>query len=179
MLAGWIWFEMKFSRNETVVHKEESVKQLSVRPWTRLRWLRPLLDANRPIPETQNEKKKKRVDDVGAKSRAITEWQGAILFRRFSVQHFSRFALNNDDVEYDIYEETSIETLLSRAEFAHTLPAHLSLDPARTKVMEPLMFPNPCWGRVGISWIKLSHCRLCIRSNSGGLRILWTSILYC
>lgn len=168
---------MKFSRNETVVHKEESVKQLSVRPWTRLRWLRPLLDANRPIPETQNEKKK--------------EWMMWVLNREQSPNDRGPFCFvsSPSSILADLHWIMMTWNMIFMkrpplrpcwAELSLlTLPAHLSLDPARTKVMEPLMFPNPCWGRVGISWIKLSYCRLCIRSNSGGLRILWTSILYC
>ncbi|XP_058004732.1 nuclear pore complex protein NUP96 isoform X1 [Hevea brasiliensis] len=111
-----------------------------------------------------------QLKDVAEKLRTSMERQGAhfISFNptisewKFSVCHFSRFGLSDDD-EQDIImddvvaveeplemndgdnpetnEETQVELEHSGPLLHHSLPAHLGLDPVKMKEMRMLMFP--------------------------------------
>ncbi|XP_048129768.1 nuclear pore complex protein NUP96 isoform X2 [Rhodamnia argentea] len=109
------------------------------------------------------------LDDMVTRLRRSTERQGAsfISFNstyrewKFSVQHFSRFGLSEDDEEdsimddapavqdpatenvgeiSDVDEEPRVNPV--GPDLSHSLPAHLGLDPAKMNEMRMLMFPN-------------------------------------
>ncbi|OIW16438.1 hypothetical protein TanjilG_19154 [Lupinus angustifolius] len=69
---------------------------------------------------------------------------------KFLVQHFSRFGFGDDDDEGDItMDDAEIHdvqkespTNANEIELSHSLPAHLRLDPVKTREMRLLMFPD-------------------------------------
>lgn len=110
-----------------------------------------------------------KLNKVADKLKISAERQGACFISfdvatgewKFMVQHFSRFGLSEDDEEdivmddatviqnplasnggenSDIDEVTHMAT--TGAELAHSLPAHLGLDPVRMREMKLLMFPD-------------------------------------
>ncbi|KAJ8429150.1 hypothetical protein Cgig2_010016 [Carnegiea gigantea] len=116
-----------------------------------------------------------RFGKVGEMLRASADRQGAEFisydplngYWRFSVCHFSRFGLNEDDEEDIVMDDADpVEDPIERddgdpigvvddgvavgngfdagynaPELSHSLPAHLGLDPVRMKQMKMLMFP--------------------------------------
>ncbi|OIT35661.1 PREDICTED: nuclear pore complex protein NUP96 [Nicotiana attenuata] len=152
-----------FSRHEVVVYEDENYKP-------------PVGEGlNKPAEVTLllkiRSSKNCDVDssrEMVEKLRFRTERQGArfISFNpsngewKFSVQHFSRFGLMDDDEEDMIMDDVSPEVqdpvdmnggdvsyideetaLVNTTDLSHSLPAHLGLDPMKMKEMRMLMFP--------------------------------------
>ncbi|XP_009614898.1 nuclear pore complex protein NUP96 [Nicotiana tomentosiformis] len=152
-----------FSRHEVVVYEDENDKP-------------PVGEGlNKPAEVTLllkiRSSKNCDVDssrEMVEKLRCRTERQGArfISFNpsngewKFSVRHFSRFGLMDDDEEDMIMDDVSPEvldpvdmnggdvsyideetTLVNTTDLSHSLPAHLGLDPMKMKEMRMLMFP--------------------------------------
>ncbi|CAI0405794.1 unnamed protein product [Linum tenue] len=157
---------VKFYRHEIVVYGDESVKPAVGQ------------GLNKPAEVTLNLKvrplhpNKEQLQDLVEKLRKSMERQGARFISfdptngdwRFSVQHFSRFGLTEDDEEditMDDVEEVNDPSRVNKdAEILeengeaeeeieptgpmlyHSLPAHLGLDPRKMKEMKMLMFPS-------------------------------------
>ncbi|KAI3442503.1 Peptidase S59 domain-containing protein [Psidium guajava] len=151
---------VKFGRHELVVYGDESVK--------------PSVGhgLNKPAEVTLvlqiGSFNEGLLDDMVTRLRRSTERQGAgfISFNstyrewKFSVQHFSRFGLSEDDEDSimdvapavhdpaienvgeisDVDEEPQVNPV--GPDLSHSLPAHLGLDPAKMNEMRMLMFPN-------------------------------------
>ncbi|CAI0628318.1 unnamed protein product [Linum tenue] len=154
---------VKLYRHEIVVYGDESVKPAVG------------LGLNKPAEVTLNLKirplnpNKEQLLDLVEKLRKSMERQGARFISfdpksgdwRFSVQHFSRFGLTEDDEEditmddveevhdpsrmnndAEIPEETGEAEEEIEPMLYHSLPAHLGLDPRKMKEMKMLMFPS-------------------------------------
>lgn len=153
---------VKFGRNEIVVYEDESTKPAVGHGLNKAAEVTLVLQMRSAWSGDG------KVGNVVAKLREITEKQGATFISydrihglwKFSVQHFSRFGLSDNDeeditmddvpeVQYtaemnrgeisDIDEEPEMSP--AEPELAHSLPAHLGLDPVRMREMRMLMFP--------------------------------------
>ncbi|PKI31565.1 hypothetical protein CRG98_048049 [Punica granatum] len=153
---------VKFGRNEIVVYEDESTKPVVGQGLNKAAEVTLVLQMQLAYSGDG------QLNDVVDKLREITERQGATFVQydqtyglwKFSVQHFSRFGLSDSDEEditmdaipaaqhaqemnggemSDIDEEPQISP--DGPELAHSLPAHLGLDPARMREMRMLMFP--------------------------------------
>lgn len=153
---------VKFGRNEIVVYEDESTKPAVGQGLNKAAVVTLVLQMQLACSVDGG------VSDVVAKLKEITERQGASFVSydckyglwKFVVQHFSRFGLSDDDeeditmedvpsTEYtaemnggeisDIDEEPQMSS--AEPELAHSLPAHLGLDPVRMREMRMLMFP--------------------------------------
>ncbi|MCD7471022.1 hypothetical protein HAX54_011285 [Datura stramonium] len=165
---------VKFSRHEVVVYEDENDKP-------------PVgMGLNKPAEVTLllqiRSSKHYDVDasrEMVEKLRLRTERQGARFISfdpsngewKFSVQHFSRFGLNEEEDEDMIIDDVSPEVedpvdmnggdvsnsdeetiLANTTDLSHSLPAHLGLDPIKMKEMRMLMFPaeeddiDDCYG---------------------------------
>lgn len=152
---------VKFSRHEIVVYVDETTKPSVGRGLNKAAEVTLLLKLTSSKFNTGDEIIEKL--KVSAKSQGaefisfdpnLQEW-------KFSVQHFSRFGLNDDDEEditmddadaevqepvtmndsdgSDFDEETA---LVDPRSLSHSLPSHLGLDPVRMNEMRMMMFSN-------------------------------------
>ncbi|KAA8541971.1 hypothetical protein F0562_023123 [Nyssa sinensis] len=156
---------IKFGRHDIVVYEDESAKPMVGQGLNKAAEVTLMLQIR-----CSTDYREEQLREVVRKLRLSTERQGACFISfdlsngewKFSVRHFSRFGLSEDDEEdiamddvaaevqnpvemndsevsdADVDEETAIvdPTLLS-----HSLPAHLGLDPVKMKEMQMLMFP--------------------------------------
>ncbi|GAB4840310.1 hypothetical protein Ancab_021076 [Ancistrocladus abbreviatus] len=159
----WLDLEqiVKFRRHEVVVYEDESAKPAVGHGLNKAAEVTLVLQLQSSDFEGKGQCK------IVDRLRLITNRQGANFNSfdpsngewKFSVHHFSRFGLsedeeedivmddataiqyhglntdNNDDFNGDMYADPS------GPELSHSLPAHLGLDPVRMKEMRMLMFP--------------------------------------
>ncbi|KAJ7951967.1 Nuclear pore complex protein NUP96 [Quillaja saponaria] len=155
---------VKFCRHEVVVYDNENVKPAVGQGLNKPAEVTLVLDSR------SDEIEKQQLDFFVRKLRQCAKRQGARFISfdptngewKFSVQHFSRFGLIEDDEEdiimddaaavqdpaeidddeiyNDVDEENEIN--MTQIEFSHSLPAHLRLDPVRMREMRMLMFPD-------------------------------------
>ncbi|XP_057968755.1 nuclear pore complex protein NUP96 [Malania oleifera] len=154
---------VKFGRHEVVVYQEESAKPVVGQGLNKAAVVTLLLQIK------SSDFKEQQVNNIVKKLRLSTMRQGARFISydplsgewKFSVNHFSRFGLSEDEEEdiamddmnavqqplevngsgevSDIDEETSGNP--NGPVLAHSLPAHLGLDPIKMREMRMLMFP--------------------------------------
>lgn len=153
---------IKFSRHEVVVYEDESTKPAVGKGLNKSAEVTLVLQIRSPTDYRED-----RLRGVVKKLRLRTEQQGAEFISfdpsngkwKFSVHHFSRFGLSEDDEEditmddmapevrdpeemnggevSDIDEETAmVDPIL----LSHSLPAHLGLDPVKMNEMRMMMF---------------------------------------
>lgn len=154
---------VKFRRHEVVVYEDEDAKPTVGVGLNKAAEVTLLFQTGRSGDNSENHSKR-----IVQKLRLITERQGAkfISFNpsngewKFLVQHFSRFGLSDDDeedimmddvtpevqdtVEMDGGDTSDIDDGMAVVEptlLAHSLPAHLGLDPVKMKEMKWLMSP--------------------------------------
>lgn len=179
---------IKFSRQELIVYEDESSKPVVGQGLNKAAEVTLVLQIR---PSTYREE---RLREFVKKLRLHTERQGAdfISFNpsngewKFSVHHFSRFGLTEDDEEdvtmddaapevqdpnemnggedSDINEETAImdPTLLS-----HSFPAHLGLDPVKMREMQMLMFSAEDEEAEELNGIILHHKQPFCKESTG------------
>ncbi|KAF5739041.1 hypothetical protein HS088_TW12G00239 [Tripterygium wilfordii] len=152
---------VKFRRHEVVVYQDEMSKPAVGQGLNKAAEVSLILKV-RPANST-----KEQLDRFLKKLKENSERQGASFISfdpvngawKFSVKHFSRFGLSEDDEEdiimddtvaaqspvevnggetSDMDEEAPMDT---GPELSHSLPAHLGLDPVKMKEMRMLMFP--------------------------------------
>lgn len=155
---------VKFRRHEVVVYEDEDVKPAVGVGLNKAAEVTLLVQTGISGDKSENHSKR-----TVEKLRLITERQGAkfISFNpsngewKFLVQHFSRFGLSDDDeeditmddvlpevqdpVEMDGADTSDIDDGMALVEptlLAHSLPAHLGLDPVKMKEMKWLMSPE-------------------------------------
>ncbi|KAF8377249.1 hypothetical protein HHK36_030624 [Tetracentron sinense] len=153
---------VKFSRHEVVVYEDETVKPTVGQGLNKAAEVTLMLQIRSPDFEGG------QLDDVVNKLRLITERQGACFISfdpsngewKFSVRHFSRFGLSEDDEDDIVMDDTTVvqnpvelyDSDVSDADeepqvgptgtvLSHSLPAHLGLDPVKMQEMRMLMFP--------------------------------------
>ncbi|GAV72381.1 Nucleoporin2 domain-containing protein/Nup96 domain-containing protein [Cephalotus follicularis] len=154
---------VKIHKHEVVVYEDESAKPIVGQGLNKAAEVTLILKMK--LTDLEEE----QLHDILKKLRESTERQGARFISfdlengewKFSVQHFSRFGLSEDDEEdiamddaipvedpldnnsvgetSDIDEEPQI--VLTGPELSHSLPTHLGLDPVKMKEMRMLMFP--------------------------------------
>ncbi|XP_050232250.1 nuclear pore complex protein NUP96 [Mercurialis annua] len=155
---------VKFRRHEIVVYEDDSDKPEVGQGLNKAAEVTLILQVR------LHDLNKRRIQNVVKKLKENSEQQGANFSSfnpengewKFSVSHFSRFGLSDDDEEditmddvaaveepvEMINGETSDANKATRAEFDptgpmlyHSLPTHLGLDPVKMKEMRMLMFP--------------------------------------
>ncbi|KAM7480292.1 hypothetical protein LguiA_028505 [Lonicera macranthoides] len=155
---------IKFSRHEIVVYEDENAKPAVGKGLNKAAEVTLVLQI-----KFSTDYREEQISEVVDKLRLCTEQQGADFISfdpsngewKFSVRHFSRFGLGEDEEEditmddmasevqdpveldgsevSDIDEETAI---VDPVMLSHSLPAHLGLDPAKMREMRMLMFPG-------------------------------------
>ncbi|KAK9080482.1 hypothetical protein SSX86_000240 [Deinandra increscens subsp. villosa] len=142
---------VKFKRHEIVVYEDETIKPMVGKG------LNKAAEVTLVLQKTSSIKKLKLcTENQGAEFISFDphrkEW-------KFSVQHFSRFGLSDDDeddvtmndAEVDVREQVSMNdsdgsdhdedsSLTDARLLSHSLPSHLGLDPVRMKEMRMMMF---------------------------------------
>ncbi|XP_057480539.1 nuclear pore complex protein NUP96 [Actinidia eriantha] len=161
----WLDFDqiIKFSRHEVVVYEDESTKPVVGQGLNKAAEVTLMVQIR-----SSTDYGKEQLREVARKLRLCSERQGACFISfdpsnyewKFSVHHFSRFGLTEDDEEDIIMDDATAEIRdpleMSGGEvsdideepaatdsilLSHSLPAHLGLDPVRVKEMRMLMFP--------------------------------------
>ncbi|XP_020533452.1 nuclear pore complex protein NUP96 isoform X2 [Jatropha curcas] len=155
---------VKFHRHEIIVYEDENTKPAVGQG------LNKAAEVTLTLQIRSSDSNKGKLKNVVEKLRESTEKQGAHFISfdpangewKFSVCHFSRFGLCEDDEEDitmddvvaveqpvemndgeapETNEETQVEFEPSAPMLYHSLPAHLGLDPVKMKEMRMLMFP--------------------------------------
>ncbi|GMY06090.1 nuclear pore complex protein NUP96 [Fagus crenata] len=154
---------VKFRRHELVVYEDENIKPVVGQG------LNKAAEVTLVLQVRSLDLEKGKLEMIVDKLRMSVERQGAHFISfdpvsgewKFSVQHFSRFGLNEDEEEDIIMDEATVvqnpvgmngsdisdideETLVDPTGvlLSHSLPAHLGLDPVRMREMKMLMFPD-------------------------------------
>lgn len=181
---------VKFCRHEIVVYEDESAKPVVGQG------LNKAAEVTLTLQVRSLDFNEGQVNNVVKKLRESMERQGAHFISldpangewKFSVCHFSRFGLSEDDEEDitmddapsaqepvemnggevpDMDEDTLVELESTGPMLYHSLPAHLGLDPVKMKEMRMLMFPveeeEEVEGFNGSSRQKLSYIKEHIR----------------
>ncbi|XP_075666719.1 nuclear pore complex protein NUP96 [Castanea sativa] len=154
---------VKFCRHEVVVYEDENTKPVVGQG------LNKAAEVTLVLQVRSLDLEKGKLKMIVDKLRMSVERQGARFISfdpaggewKFSVQHFSRFGLSDDEEEdivmddatvvqnpvgknggeiYDLDDETQVDT--TGVLLSHSLPAHLGLDPVRMREMKMLMFPD-------------------------------------
>ncbi|KAI3680680.1 hypothetical protein L6452_35453 [Arctium lappa] len=153
---------IKFRRHEIVVYEDEAVKPVVGKGLNKAAEVTLVL-------QISSSKKFSREGQVMEKLRLSAERQGAEFISfdpnqrewKFSVHHFSRFGLSDDeeeDVAMDDVLDAEVQepvttndsdgsdldeerALVDPRLLSHSLPSHLGLDPVRMKEMRMMMFP--------------------------------------
>ncbi|XP_076904815.1 nuclear pore complex protein NUP96-like [Bidens hawaiensis] len=143
---------VKFKRHEIVVFEDETIKPMVGKGLNKPAEVTLVLQKPSSI-----EKLKSSAENQGAKFISFDpnkkEW-------KFSVQHFSRFGLSDDeddvmmdDADVDVRNQVTLNDndgsdidedspLTDSRLLSHSLPSHLGLDPVRMKEMRMMMFSN-------------------------------------
>ncbi|CAI9754140.1 unnamed protein product [Fraxinus pennsylvanica] len=150
---------IKFNRCEIIVYEDESLKPAVGKGLNKPAEVTLLLQAKsfNHCNEDCLKKLKRKTENQGAQLISFDPINGEW---KFSVQHFSRFGLSEDDEEDIIMNNVSpdaqdpadmIDCEVSDIEnetapvdptlLSHSLPAHLGLDPVKMREMRMLMFP--------------------------------------
>ncbi|KAF5726971.1 hypothetical protein HS088_TW22G00657 [Tripterygium wilfordii] len=153
---------VKLHRHEVMVYQDERCKPAVGQG------LNKAAEVSLILKVRPSSSKKEQLDNFLTKLRTNSERQGASFISfdpvngawKFSVEHFSRFGLSEDDEEdivmddvvaaqspgeanggeaSDMDEEPRMDP--TGPELSHSLPAHLGLDPVKMKEMRMLMFP--------------------------------------
>ncbi|CAK9314262.1 unnamed protein product [Citrullus colocynthis] len=154
---------VKFHRNEVIVYEDETTKPIVGQGLNKPAEVTLVL---RSITASFLER---QFDNVVKKLKYITERQGAhfISFEpencewKFSVNHFSRFGLTEDEEEDIVMDDANAvqdpaeincneisdnnennSMYFTESVLCHSLPAHLGLDPIKMKEMRMVIFPE-------------------------------------
>lgn len=154
---------VKFRRNEIIVYDDETIKPIVGQG------LNKSAEVTLVLRQITPNFLERQFDNIVKKLKYITERQGAqfISFEpencewKFSVNHFSRFGLTEDEEEDIVMDDANAEqdpAEISCSEISdnnekvsmdftesvlcHSLPAHLGLDPLKMKEMRMVIFPE-------------------------------------
>uniref|UniRef100_A0A5B7AC85 Putative nuclear pore complex protein NUP96 isoform X1 n=1 Tax=Davidia involucrata TaxID=16924 RepID=A0A5B7AC85_DAVIN len=154
---------IKFGRHAIVVYEDESAKPVVGQGLNKAAEVTLTLQIR-----SSTDYREEQLREVVRKLKLSTERQGACFISfdpsngewKFSVHHFSRFGLSEDDEEDivmdDVAAEVQVPVEMNSSEvsdvdeetaivdpilLSHSLPAHLGLDPVKMKEMRMLMFP--------------------------------------
>lgn len=154
---------VKFHSNEIVVYEDESTKPIIGKG------LNKPAEVTLVLQSLTASFLERKYDNVVKKLKYITERQGAhfISFEpenckwKFSVNHFSRFGLTEDEEEDIVMDDANVvqdpveincneisdnneknSMDFTESMLCHSLPAHLGLDPIKMKEMRMVIFPE-------------------------------------
>lgn len=142
---------IKFNRHEIVVYEDETTKPVVGKGLNKAAEVTLVLQISSSIEKLMVSAEKQGAEFISFDPN-LKEW-------KFSVQHFSRFGLSDDEEDVmmddadaearepvkmndsdgsDLDEESA---LVDPSLLSHSLPSHLGLDPVRMKEMKMMMFP--------------------------------------
>ncbi|CAI9267393.1 unnamed protein product [Lactuca saligna] len=140
---------IKFKRHEIVVYEDETTKPVIGKGLNKAAEVTLLLQIT-SMKDQVTEKLRVSAERQGAKFISFDsnkkEW-------KFTVQHFSRFGLSDDEEEDiamgDADSDSEVQEPIPMNDsdgsdphlLSHSLPSHLGLDPVRMKEMQMVMFP--------------------------------------